>query len=64
MQEVVALMDVPDVEHMLPQNLQIAMVNVLGEKEKTPSAVISAENPPYHYSQGISLYYRGFRVIA
>ena len=53
MQEVVALMDVPDGEHMLLQNLQIVasiQVNVLGEEEKTPYAVISTENTPYHYT--------------
>ena len=53
MQEVVALMDVPDGEHMLLQNLQIVASiqgNVLGEEEKTPSAVISAGNTTYHYT--------------
>ena len=53
MQEVVALMDVPDEEHMLLQNLQIVgsiQGNVLGEEEKTPSTIISAENTPYHYT--------------
>ena len=53
MQEVVALMDVPDGEPMLVQNLQIVASiqgNVLGEEEKTLSAVISAENTPYHYN--------------
>ena len=53
MQEVVALMDVPDGEHMLLPNLQIVASiqgNVLGEEEKTPSAVISAENTPYQYA--------------
>ena len=53
MQEVVALMYVPDGEHKLLQNLQIvASIQgyVLGEEEKTPSAVISAENTPYHYT--------------
>ena len=51
MQEVVALMDVPDGEHMLLQNLQIvASIQGNGEEEKTPSAVISAENTPYHYT--------------
>ena len=53
MQEVVALMDVPDGEHMLLQNLQIVASiqgNVLGEEVKIPSAVISAENTPYHYT--------------
>ena len=53
MQEVVALMDVQDGEHMLLQNLQIVdsiQGNVLGEEEKTPSAIISAENTPYHYT--------------
>ena len=53
MQEVVALMDVPDGEHMLLQNLQIVASiqgNVLGEEEKTPSTIISAENTPYHYT--------------
>ena len=53
MQEVVALMDVPDGEHMLFQNLQIVASiqgNVLREEEKAPSAVISAENTPYHYT--------------
>ena len=51
MQEVVALVDVPDGEHMLLQNLQIVASiqgNVLGDEEKTPSAAISAENTPYH----------------
>ena len=50
---VVALMDVPDGEHMLLQTLQIVASiqgNVLGEEEKTPSAVISAVNIPYHYT--------------
>ena len=53
MQEVVALMDVPDGEHMLLHNLQIVasiQCNILGEEEKTPSAIISAENTPYHYT--------------
>ena len=53
MQEVMALKDVPDGGHMLLQNLQIAASiqgNVLGDKEKTPSAVISAESTPYHYT--------------
>ena len=53
MQEVVSLMDVPDGEHMLLQNLQIVasiQCNVLGEEEKTPSSVISAENTLYHYT--------------
>ena len=53
MQEVVALMNVPDGEHMLLQNLQIVASNqgnVLGYEEKTPYAVISAENTPYHYT--------------
>ena len=53
MQEVVALMDVPDGEHMLLQNLQIVASiqgNVLGKEEKTPSSVISAENTTYHYN--------------
>ena len=48
-----ALMDVPDGEHMLFHNLKIVFSipgNVLGEEEKTPSAVISAENIPYHYT--------------
>ena len=43
MQQVVALMDVPDEEHVLLQNLQIVASiqgNVLGEEEKTPSSVI------------------------
>ena len=51
--EVVALMDVPDGEHMLLQNLQIfgsSQGTVLGEEEKTPSTVISAKNAPYHYT--------------
>ena len=52
MQEVMALMDIP---YMLLQILQIVASiqgNVLGvgEEEKTPSAVISAENTPYHYT--------------
>ena len=68
MQEVVALMDVPDGEHMLIQNLKIVASiqgNVLGEEEKTPSVVISTEKHPIPlHSQGISPYYRGFRVIA
>ena len=53
MQEVVALMAVPDGEHMLLQNLQIVASiqgNGLGEEEKTPSAFISAENTQYHYT--------------
>ena len=53
MHEVVALMDVPDVEHMLLQNLQIvcsSQCTVLGEEEKTTSTVISTENTPYHYT--------------
>ena len=53
MQEVVALMNVADGEHMLLQNLQIVASiqgNVIGDEEKTPSAVISAENTPYHYT--------------
>ena len=53
MQEVVALMDIPHGEHMLLQNLQIAVAilgHVLGEEEKTPSAVISIENTPYYYT--------------
>ena len=53
MQEFVALVDVPDGDNMLPQNLQIVASfqgNVLGEEENTPSAVISAENTPYHYA--------------
>ena len=53
MQEVVALMDVPDREHMLLQNLHIVASiqgNGLGEEENTPSAVISAKNTPYHYT--------------
>ena len=52
MHEVVALMDVPYGEHMLLQKLQLigsSKDNVLGEEEKTPSTVISAENTPYHY---------------
>ena len=53
MQEVVALMDVPDGEHVLLQNHQIIASiqgNVIGEEEKTPYAAISAENTPYHYT--------------
>ena len=53
MREVVALMDVPDGEHMLLQNLQLVASiqgNVLGVEENTPSAVISTENTPYHYT--------------
>ena len=53
MHEVVALMDVPDGEHMLFQNLQIvgsSQGNVLGAEEKIPSTVIFAENTPYHYT--------------
>ena len=53
MLEVVALMEVTDGEHMLHLNLQIvdsSQGNVLGEEENTPSAVISAENSPYHYT--------------
>ena len=53
MQEVVALMDIPDGELMLLQNLEIAVTilgHVLGEEEKTPSAVISIENTPYDYT--------------
>ena len=48
MQEVVALMDVPDGGHMLLQNLQIIasiQVNVLGEEEKTPSSVFPLKTP-------------------
>ena len=54
-----ALMDVPDGEHMLLQNLQIfasIQGNVLGEEGNTPSAVISAENTPYHYT--LSVFHR------
>ena len=43
-------------EHILLQNLQMAASiqgNVLGEEEKTPSAVISAENTSYHYTLGV-----------
>ena len=53
MHDVVVLMDVPDGEHMLIQNLQIvgsSQGNVLGKEEKAPSNVISAENTPYHYT--------------
>ena len=53
MQEVVVLMDVPDGERMLLQNLQVVASiqgNVLGEEENTPSTIISAENTPYHYT--------------
>ena len=59
MQEVVALMDVPDGEHMILQNLQIVTSiqgNVLGEEEKTPSAVISTENTPYQFT--LSVFHR------
>ena len=53
MQEVVALMGIPDGEHMLRQNFQIVgsiQGNILGEEGNTPSAIISAENTPYHYT--------------
>ena len=49
--EVVALMEVPDGEHIL--NLQIvgsSQGNVFGEEENTPYTVISAKNSPYHYT--------------
>ena len=53
MHEVVALMDAPDVKHMLLQNLQIvgsSQGNVLREQENTLSNVISVESAPYHYT--------------
>ena len=68
MHEVVALMDVPDGKHMLLQNLQIvgsSQGNVLGEQEKTPSNVISAESTPYHYTLRVfHCIDHGFRVIS
>ena len=45
-----------DGEHMLLHNLKIVASvqgNVLGREEKTPSAVISAENAPYHYTLSV-----------
>ena len=53
MHEVVPLMDVPDGEHMMLQNIQIvgsSQCTVLGEEENTPSTVISDKNTPYHYT--------------
>ena len=52
---------------MLLQDRQIvgsSQGNVLGEEEKTPSIVISAENSPYKYT--LRAFHRidsGFRVI-
>ena len=68
MHEVVALMDVPDGDHMLLQNLQIvgsSHGNVVGKEEKTLSVVISTESTPYHYT--LRVFHRidrGFRVIS
>ena len=48
MQEVVALMDVPDGEHMLLQNLQIVASiqgNVLGEEEMTHLPLLQLKTP-------------------
>ena len=68
MNEVVALMDVPDGEHIRLHNLQLvgpSQGNGLGEEEKTPSTIISTESTSYHYT--FRVFKRidpGFRIIS
>ena len=68
MLEVVALIEVPDGDHMLLQNLQIfgsSQGNVLGEEEKTSPQLFPLKKGPYNYTpRVIHRIDSGFRVIS